>query len=133
MILYSHILSCNFSLLQFRPLTWRNTHPYMVVDRHEDITHPSKTSKDPTCDRSVTFYGYVRGTHLKPGMKMHLIGAGDYSMTELSVIPDPCPLPDREKKSQVRYYDIYCLKYCRPPFKFHHSLSITLFSVLTEI
>jgi len=93
-------LSLFITRAKFRPLTWRNTHPYMVVDRHEDITHPSKTSKDPTCDRSVTFYGYVRGTHLKPGMKMHLIGAGDYSMTELSVIPDPCPLPDREKKSQ---------------------------------
>lgn len=30
---------------------------------------------------------------------MHLIGAGDYNMTELSVMPDPCPLPNKDKKS----------------------------------
>ena len=28
--------------VKYRPLIWRNTHPYVVVDRHEDITHPSK-------------------------------------------------------------------------------------------
>lgn len=87
---------------QYRPLVWRNTHPYVVVDRHEDITHPNKVDEDPECDRSVTFYGYVRGTHLKPGMKVHLIGVGDYSMTEVDVLPDPCPLPDHENKKKVR-------------------------------
>ena len=35
---------------QYRPLVWRNTHPYVVVDRHEDITHPNKTDADPHCD-----------------------------------------------------------------------------------
>ncbi len=25
-------------------------------------------------------YGYVRGSHLKAGMKVHLIGAGDFDM-----------------------------------------------------
>ncbi len=81
---------------------WRNTHPYVIVDRHEDITHPNKISEEPTCDRSVTFYGYVHGTHLKPGTKMHLIGVGDFAMSELNAMADPCPLPDKEKKSQVR-------------------------------
>ena len=83
-------------------MVWRNTHPYMVVDRHEDITHPNKIAEEPTCDRSVTFYGYIRGTNLKPGVKMHLIGVGDFSMVELSAMSDPCPLPNKEKKSQVR-------------------------------
>ena len=40
---------------------------------------------------------------MKPGMKVHLIGAGDYNMTEVSALPDPCPLPDQEKKRQVRF------------------------------
>ena len=83
-------------------MVWRNTHPYMVVDRHEDITHPNKIAEEPSCDRSVTFYGYIRGTNLKPGVKMHLIGVGDFSMVELSAMSDPCPLPNKEKKSQVR-------------------------------
>jgi ribosome biogenesis protein BMS1 len=82
---------------------WRNTHPYVVVDRHEDITHPNQVEDDPMCDRSVTFYGYVRGTHLKPGMKIHLIGVGDFSMTEISALPDPCPLPDKDGKKTVSY------------------------------
>lgn len=41
----------------------------------------------------------MRGTNLKPGTKLHLIGAGDYSITEISAVADPCPLPDKEKKS----------------------------------
>ena len=86
--------------LQYRPLVWRNTHPYVLIDRHEDITHPNDIADDPNCNRSVTFYGYVRGTHLRPGHKVHLIGADDFHMSEVGALPDPCPLPDQDKKSQ---------------------------------
>eukprot|EP00569_Conticribra_weissflogii_P016372 CAMPEP_0171407818 /NCGR_PEP_ID=MMETSP0880-20121228/20761_1 /TAXON_ID=67004 /ORGANISM="Thalassiosira weissflogii, Strain CCMP1336" /LENGTH=300 /DNA_ID=CAMNT_0011923875 /DNA_START=129 /DNA_END=1028 /DNA_ORIENTATION=+ len=52
--------------VKYRPLVWRNTHPYVVVDRHEDITHPAKVEEEGEgCERSVAFYGYVRGTNLK--------------------------------------------------------------------
>jgi ribosome biogenesis protein BMS1 len=34
-------LSLYVSRAKFRPLVWRNTHPFMVVDRVEDITPPS--------------------------------------------------------------------------------------------
>jgi ribosome biogenesis protein BMS1 len=81
---------------------WRNTHPYVLVDRHEDITHPNMMDENAHCDRSVTFYGYVRGSHLKPGMKLHMIGVGDFSMVELSALPDPCPNPDKEQKVRFR-------------------------------
>jgi ribosome biogenesis protein BMS1 len=94
------MLTMLISRVKYRPLVWRNTHPYVVVDRHEDITHPNKLAEEPSCDRSVTFYGYVRGTHLKPGMKVHLIGVGDFPMTEVSALPDPCPLPDHENKKK---------------------------------
>jgi len=87
--------------VKYRPLVWRNTHPYVVVDRHEDITHPSKIEEDEKCERSLAFYGYVRGTNLKEGTKMHLIGVGDYGMVELSALPDPCPVLDKEKESQT--------------------------------
>jgi ribosome biogenesis protein BMS1 len=69
------------------------------VDRHEDITHPNETDKNPDCDRSVTFYGWVRGSHMKKGTKVHLIGVGDYSMAEISPLSDPCPIPDKEQKT----------------------------------
>lgn len=75
----------------------------MVVDRHEDVTHPSKIDEDEECDRTVTFYGYVRGTHLKPGMKVHIIGLGDYAMEEVSVLPDPCPVPEKEREHKVSF------------------------------
>ena len=86
-------------------MVWRNTHPYVVVDRHEDITHPNLIDQDPNCDRSITVYGYVRGSHLKPGMKVHMIGVGDFSMAEVSTLPDPCPIPDKENKSLKKKKD----------------------------
>lgn len=35
------------------------------------------------CERELVLYGYVRGSHLKPGMKVHLIGAGDFDMASV--------------------------------------------------
>jgi AARP2CN (NUC121) domain len=71
------------------------------VDRHEDVTDPNKVQDDPETVRSIVFYGYVRGTHLKPGMKVHLIGVGDYNMTSVTALPDPLPLPDKESERTV--------------------------------
>ena len=76
----------------------------MLVDRHEDVTHPSLIDDDEECERSMTFYGYVRGTHLKPGMRVHLIGLGDYNMEDVTVLPDPCPLPDKELEQKVSHH-----------------------------
>jgi ribosome biogenesis protein BMS1 len=99
-LLHSNIIALSVTL-QFRPLVWRNTHPYVLVDRHEDVTDPNEVDKNPDCERSVVLYGYVRGTHLKPAMKVHLIGVGDYNMSDVSVLPDPCPIPgnDEERKT----------------------------------
>jgi len=69
-------LSMYVSRVKFRPLVWRNTHPYVVVDRVEDVTHPESIANNVNCDRDITFYGYVRGTHLKRNMRLHLIGGG---------------------------------------------------------
>lgn len=82
-------LSLYISRVKYRPLTWRNTHPFLVVDRVEDITAAGAAADG---DRDVALYGYVRGTHLKQAMKVHLIGAGDYEMDALTQLDDPCPL-----------------------------------------
>jgi len=34
----------------------------------------------PKCDREVVAYGYLRGTTLKQGARMHLVGVGDHSL-----------------------------------------------------
>ncbi|KAI9469829.1 MAG: hypothetical protein EXX96DRAFT_532050 [Benjaminiella poitrasii] len=91
-------LSRFISVMKFRPLVWRNTHPYVVVDRIEDLTDPELLHRKPNCDRTVTLYGYLRGTNLKPNMRVHIPGAGDHHLADVSVLPDPCPLPDKERK-----------------------------------
>ncbi|ORX61911.1 DUF663-domain-containing protein [Hesseltinella vesiculosa] len=86
------------SVMKFRPLIWRNTHPYVVGDRVEDLTDPELVHRQPHCDRTITLYGYLRGTNLKPNMRVHIPGAGDHTLADVSVLPDPCPLPDKERK-----------------------------------
>lgn len=71
------------------------------MDRHEDVTDPNEVERDPECLRDVTFYGFVRGTHLKPTMKVHLIGVGDFAMESVSALPDPCPIPETEGERKV--------------------------------
>jgi ribosome biogenesis protein BMS1 len=92
-----HNLSLYIARMKFRPLTWRNSHPYMLADRFEDVTHPDEIQRNPLVDRKVTLYGYLRGTHLKPGMKMHIAGAGDFFMDSITSMPDPCALPSANK------------------------------------
>jgi ribosome biogenesis protein BMS1 len=58
------------SVQKFRPLTWKNTHPFVLADRVEDVTDPEKLRQNKKIDRTVYFYGYVRGTYLKPSMKV---------------------------------------------------------------
>ncbi|KAG0378533.1 Glycoside hydrolase 2 (Mannanase, beta-galactosidase) [Mortierella sp. AD032] len=91
-------LSRFISVMKFRPLIWRNTHPYMIADRVEDLTDPELLRQNPTCDRTVTLYGYLRGTNMKSGMRVHIPGVGDHYMSDVSILPDPCPLPDKVRK-----------------------------------
>ncbi|KAI8390979.1 uncharacterized protein BYT42DRAFT_555079 [Radiomyces spectabilis] len=99
-------LSRFISVMKFRPLVWRNTHPYVVADRIEDLTDPELLHRQPTCDRTVTLYGYLRGTNLKSNMRIHIPGAGDHVLADVSVLPDPCPLPDKERKRLDEKYKL---------------------------
>ena len=58
------------SVMKYRPLVWRNTHPYLLADRVEDMTPVEAIRDNIKCDRRVALYGFVRGTHLKRGMKV---------------------------------------------------------------
>jgi ribosome biogenesis protein BMS1 len=91
-------LSRFIAVAKLRPLIWRNSHPYALADRMEDLTDPEHLLKNPKCDRQVAFYGYLRGLPLRPGVhKIHIPGAGDYEIADCTVLPDPCPLPNTEK------------------------------------
>uniref|UniRef100_A0A3Q0QZU1 BMS1 ribosome biogenesis factor n=1 Tax=Amphilophus citrinellus TaxID=61819 RepID=A0A3Q0QZU1_AMPCI len=86
------------SVMKFRPLVWQTSHPYVVVDRLEDLTDHERVRTDPKCDRTVSLYGYLRGTHLKNKGQVHIPGVGDFQVSDVNFLPDPCPLPDTQKK-----------------------------------
>ena len=86
---------------QFRPLTWRVQHPYVLADRFEDLTPEERVRQDPLCDRRIALFGYLRGCNLKPGMHVHLAGVGDFALSEVSALPDPCPLPGATKRRSL--------------------------------
>lgn len=97
-----HNLARFISVMKFPPLSWRVSHPYILVDRFEDVTPPQKVHMDSKCDRTVTLYGYLRGCNLKKGTKAHIAGVGDYSLSGVTALADPCPLPSAAKKKGLR-------------------------------
>jgi ribosome biogenesis protein BMS1 len=81
-----------------RPLIWRNSHPYTIIDSFRDITHPTKIEEDPMCDRSIVLSGYLRGTNFATqGQRVHVAGLGDFTVSAMEVLPDPCPTPAMEQ------------------------------------
>ncbi|KAG0686455.1 Glycoside hydrolase 2 (Mannanase, beta-galactosidase), partial [Pichia californica] len=94
-------LSRFISVMKFRPLKWRNEHPYLLADRIIDLTHPTKIEKDPKCDRKIALYGYLHGTPLPSNnARVHLAGVGDYTVSNVEKLPDPCPTPYFEQKME---------------------------------
>ncbi len=81
-----------------RPLVWRNSHPYSLVDNYRDVTHPTKIEEDEQCDRSIELSGYLRGTNFAAqGQRVHIPGLGDFSISSMEGLPDPCPTPAMEQ------------------------------------
>ncbi|KAL1434579.1 hypothetical protein MTO96_011667 [Rhipicephalus appendiculatus] len=96
-----HNLGRFISVMKFRPLQWRTSHPYLLVDRMEDVTDPESIRTSPKCDRNICVYGYARGASFKSKTNIHIPGCGDFSIHEISLLPDPCPLPDKEKRRSL--------------------------------
>ncbi|KAI0366931.1 DUF663-domain-containing protein [Pilatotrama ljubarskyi] len=94
-------LSRFISVMKFRPLVFRNTHPYMLADRFEDLTPREQVRQSKgKCDRTVTVYGYLRGTNYRLGTKVHVPGVGDLEVKSVQILGDPCPLPDAESEKR---------------------------------
>ncbi|XP_017641838.1 uncharacterized protein LOC108483128 isoform X2 [Gossypium arboreum] len=97
-----HNLARFISVMKFPPLSWRTSHPYILVDRLEDVTPPERLQMNSKCDRNVALYGYLRGCNLKKGTKVHIAGVGDFSLAGVTGLSDPCPLPSAAKKKGLR-------------------------------
>lgn len=92
-------LSRFISVMKFRPLKWRNEHPYLLADRVTDLTHPQEIAENPKCDRKVAIYGYLHGTPLPSvNAHVHIAGVGDHYVHSVEKLPDPCPTPYFEQK-----------------------------------
>ncbi|XP_012252661.2 ribosome biogenesis protein BMS1 homolog [Athalia rosae] len=89
------------SVIKFRPLTWRTTHPYLLADRIEDLTPPESMRQNPKVDRTISLYGYVRGVPLNKESSVHIPGCGDLRIKDVSFLADPCPLPEQLKKRSL--------------------------------
>ncbi|WAQ84497.1 hypothetical protein PtA15_5A67 [Puccinia triticina] len=95
------------SVVKFRPLIFRNSHPYMLADRFEDLTPPETVRLTPSCDRTVAVWGYLRGIPLRPPSdhvtpKVHVPGSGvdSFFITKMMGLDDPCPLPTAESEKR---------------------------------
>ncbi|QSL65758.1 hypothetical protein MERGE_000036 [Pneumocystis wakefieldiae] len=96
------------SVIKFRPLIWKSSHPYLLADRMEDITDPQKIHENPFCDRIVVLYGYLKGTSFPAtNGRIHIPGVGDLSVSEISSLPDPCPLVEKTRTLGERQKLIY--------------------------
>lgn len=97
-------LSRFIAVMKFRPLVFRNSHPYLLADRMEDLTPREEIQQsEGKCDRRITLYGYLRGTNLQQSSKIHIPGAGDFGIASSTRLNDPCPLPsmDSEKRRKL--------------------------------
>jgi ribosome biogenesis protein BMS1 len=57
--------------------------------------------EDPSVDRDVCLYGWVRGSFLKDQSAIHIPGVGDFRLDAVSALPDPCPFPNQEAKRSL--------------------------------
>lgn len=92
-------LSRFISVMKFRPLIFRNQHPYLIADRLQDLTSREAIRINPKIDRTVTLYGYLRGINLPAAnAAIHIPGAGDLTIKTVQRLSDPCPLPTLESE-----------------------------------
>ncbi|CEM20122.1 unnamed protein product [Vitrella brassicaformis CCMP3155] len=76
---------------KFAPLSWRSAHPYLLSLRFEEQTPPHLP---PTHDRTAWFYGYIKGARFREGQMVHIPGAGDFPITNITESLDPCQPPE---------------------------------------
>ncbi|KAK9153091.1 hypothetical protein Sjap_000571 [Stephania japonica] len=82
-----HNLARFISVMKFHPLSWRSSHPYVLVDRFEDVTPPQRSR--------FCLIASLSG-------QVHIAGVGDYTLTSVTDLADPCPLPSAAKKKGLR-------------------------------
>lgn len=86
-------LARKITIPKVRVINFRKNRGYVLVDRAE-----SGTSQDG--GKSTLLYGYCRGDGLSNGQRIHIPGAGDFTISSIKELQDPCPLSDPKNVSQ---------------------------------
>ena len=73
-----HNLARFISVMKFKDMGYRTNHSFVIADRIEDLTQPDLIRQNEKCDRSLCFYGYVRGCALKKSASIHIPGLNIY-------------------------------------------------------
>lgn len=74
---------------KIRILSFRKGRGYMVADRIEN-----------TKDGKTIMFGYCRGDGFNNKQRIHVPGAGDYTINNITIMDDPCPLGNPKETSQ---------------------------------
>ena len=87
-----------------RPSDWRTGHPYMLVDRLEDVTNPRLIDENKEVPRVISLYGWLRGAPVEASFSkllVHIPGLGDFPISECTRQQDPCPTPAQLMQSSA--------------------------------
>ncbi|KAK4533512.1 hypothetical protein CCYA_CCYA17G4394 [Cyanidiococcus yangmingshanensis] len=93
-----HNLARFISVIKYRPIAWRNDHPFVLVDRVEDMTPPSQSS-GAKAERHLLVHGFLHGSPLRMPTVFHVPGLGDFSVDEATPRADPIPPPVAEESA----------------------------------
>ena len=99
-----HNLARFISLIKQQQISWRANHAYIVADRF-DVIHKLDNNQDQDQNQdfsTVSFYGYVRGNYLEKNSRLHLMGIGDYSISNATRIQDPVPIDPKKPMGMTR-------------------------------
>lgn len=88
-------LSRRLNIRKVRVINFRKDRGYLLVDRAE----PGTSSQNPD-QKTTLLFGYCRGDGLSNGQRVHIPGAGDFTINSITELDDPCPLTDPKTTSQ---------------------------------
>eukprot|EP00746_Dinoflagellata_sp_MGD_P154651 gnl/MRDRNA2_/MRDRNA2_84957_c0_seq1.p1 gnl/MRDRNA2_/MRDRNA2_84957_c0~~gnl/MRDRNA2_/MRDRNA2_84957_c0_seq1.p1 ORF type:complete len:744 (-),score=-25.81 gnl/MRDRNA2_/MRDRNA2_84957_c0_seq1:52-2283(-) len=77
------------TFLHCRGLSWRKTHPYLLVDKVKDISDVNDVTHNPRTNHLIAFYGMLRGHKLRNLAKLHVAGIGDFELQKVLRLTDP--------------------------------------------
>eukprot|EP00768_Dysnectes_brevis_P002873 gnl/Dysnectes_brevis/2099_a2434_1863.p1 GENE.gnl/Dysnectes_brevis/2099_a2434_1863~~gnl/Dysnectes_brevis/2099_a2434_1863.p1 ORF type:complete len:1140 (+),score=373.36 gnl/Dysnectes_brevis/2099_a2434_1863:54-3422(+) len=96
-----HNLARCIAQTRYHPMRWRSEHACVLVDRVEKLD-PSQSPPSSSDTTSYSMFGWVRGTYMDPGAKVHIPGVGDLDMTSVTAVDDPCACPAQKAFAEAK-------------------------------